>query len=73
VKTELYENNDFYMSDYEFKMAQKMKSEQKKYLVYRVHNILAENKNDITYDIIEDITENVHYKFNVYNWKVSRN
>lgn len=72
VKTETKENNDFYMSDYELKMAQKMKSEQKKYLVYRVHNILAENKNDIIYDIIEDITENIHYKFNVYTWKVSK-
>lgn len=72
VKTETKKDNPFYMSDYELKMARIMKSEGKKYLVYRVHNILAENKNHITYDIIKDITENKEYKFDVYNWKVTK-
>lgn len=72
VKTEINSDNDFYLSDNELKTAQRLKSERKKYLVYRVHNILAENKNDIIYDIIEDITDNSGYKFEVCSWKVSR-
>lgn len=72
VKTELGEENDFYMSDHELSIAKKFKKEDKKYIVYRVSNILAEKKSDIKYEIIEDITENNSYKFNVYNWRVTK-
>ncbi|MGC7871542.1 DUF3883 domain-containing protein [Desulfosporosinus sp. SYSU MS00001] len=73
VKTETKEDSAFYLSDNELKTAQRLKSERKKYLIYRVHNILAENKSDITYEIIQDITNNNDYKFDVCTWKVSRN
>lgn len=72
VKTETEVGNDFYMSDNEFKTAQRLKSEQKKYLIYRVHNILADDKNEITYEVIENITDNSDYNFHVCSWKVSK-
>lgn len=73
VKTEAGLNdNDFYMSENEINTGKELIRNGEKYIVYRVHNVLAENKKDIKIEIVEDIFNNSEYNFKECLWKVSR-
>lgn len=70
VKTEAQCNNDFFMSQNEITTGKKLIEDGKKYLVYRVSNILAESKDEIKLEIIDDIFNNPKYHFEVNNWRI---
>lgn len=70
VKTEAYSDNDFYISENERIKGLELTKNNKKYLIYRVHNILAKDKNDISMDKIENIFEKKEYDFTPCNWRV---
>jgi len=70
VKTEASNENDFYITANELCTARQLQSEGKKYLIYRVHNILAKDKNDITVDVIDNIINNKEYKLMPHIFKV---
>lgn len=73
VKTEAGLNdNDFYMSENEINTGKKLIKDGEKYIIYRVHNVLAENKKDIKIEIVEDVFNNSDYNFKECLWKVSK-
>jgi len=65
-------DNDFFLSDAEKRFGEKVLKEGKKYVVYRVHNILSKNENEIWIEKIDNIFDNSRYNFKVNNWKVSK-
>lgn len=71
VKTESGYGNDFYLTETEFKTAKRLIMEGKNYVIYRVHNILAKNKEEIKVETIGDIFNNEKYQFRPYVWKIS--
>jgi hypothetical protein len=73
VKTSVNEDNDFIISDYELETCKKFNKDGKRYLIYRVSNILAKNKSDIKLEIIEDILNSEKYQLETVNWRVMRN
>ena len=73
VKTEAKnKNRDFYITDVEKSIGEKLLIQGKKYLIYRVHNIMSKNEEDVKIDIIDDIFTNNDYSFKVYTWKISK-
>lgn len=73
VKTEAgLKNNDFYLSQNEIDTGKSLVEQGKKYLIYRVHNILAKDKESIVVEIIHDIFDNDGYNFDSCLWKVSK-
>ncbi|HDK7157783.1 TPA: DUF3883 domain-containing protein [Clostridium botulinum] len=73
VKTEAgLEDNTFYISQNEIDTGKALIKQQKKYLIYRVHNVLAKDKKDIKIEIIQDIFNDENYKFDTCLWKVSK-
>lgn len=57
VKTTIGDiNEDFFISSHEINTAKKLISQDKKYYIYRVYNILANNKNEIGYYVISDFS-----------------
>lgn len=72
VKTTIFKESDFFISENELNTAKSMKEQGKKYLVYRVSDILSQNKEDIKVEIINDISDNKSYKFIETNYRVKR-
>lgn len=70
VKTEVSDGNDFFITANELSTAKQLLSENKKYLLYRVHNILAKDKEEISYEIIENILNSKEYNLIEHVWKV---
>lgn len=74
VKTEAgLKDNNFYISQNEINTGKGLIKQGKKYLIYRVHNVLANDKKDIKIEIIQDIFDDENYKFDTCLWKVSKN
>ncbi len=73
VKTSEFVNVPFFMTEHEISIGKKLLQDKKKYLVYRVENILADNKADIVVTKLESIFSNTTYNFKPYTWKVSSN
>lgn len=72
VKTTADDDSDFYLSKNELDTAKRMKSQGEIYLIYRVTNILAENKDDIKVEIIKDISDNNDFEFIETNYRVRK-
>lgn len=72
VKTEVGIGNDFYMSENERTIGLEMIKNNKKYIVYRVSNILANDKMDIKYEVIDNIFDVDTYEFKEHVWKINR-
>lgn len=73
VKTEAgLKDNDFYISQNEINTGKYLIEQEKKYLIYRVHNVLAKDKKDIKIEIIQNIFNDENYKFESCIWKVSK-
>ncbi|WP_372999120.1 DUF3883 domain-containing protein [Lutispora sp.] len=73
VKTEPRDKeNDFFLTDTERRIGEKYTREGKKYWVYRVHNILAEDEAEVRVDIIKDIFNNPMYEFSPYSWRIHK-
>lgn len=74
VKTEAKDkDNDFYLTDHERKIGEQLKRQGKKYMIYRVHNILSKNESEVRIEKIEDLFDNKKYSLSVNLWKVSTN
>lgn len=65
-------DNDFFLSDAEKRFGGKILKEGKKYIVYRVHNILSKDENEIWIEKIDNIFDDSRYNFKVNNWRVSK-
>jgi hypothetical protein len=72
VKTSINNNSDFFITANELNTFKKMKQEGKKYLIYKVTNILSENKNDIRIEKIEDIFNSKEYELIEISYKVKK-
>jgi hypothetical protein len=72
VKTSVNKDDSFIISDYELRTLKKFKDEGKKYLIYKVSNILAKDKDDIKLEVISDILNNNLYSFETLNWKITK-
>ncbi len=70
VKTSVEPDADFYITKTELDTYKQFRLEGKKYIIYRVTNILAKDKKDIQWEVIEDILENPAYKLEEWQWKV---
>ncbi|RQN11086.1 DUF3883 domain-containing protein [Clostridium butyricum] len=74
VKTEAgTKDNNFYISQNEINTGKSLIEHGKNYLIYRVHDVLAKDKNDIKVEIIKNIFNNENYEFESCLWKVSKN
>ena len=72
VKTTVLNESEFFLTTNELNVARQMRDQGKTYLIYRVSNILDQNKDNIKCEIIEDITTNQDYVFEEALWKVKR-
>lgn len=70
VKTSVGTDNEFYISDHELKIAKELLSQNKRYVIYRVTNILAKDKNDIKIDKVYDIFDSEKYAIIANEYKV---
>ncbi len=70
VKTSTNIDEDFYMTEHERNIAKQLYELGKKYLIYRVENILADNKEDIILTIIDDVFNSDKYCFYPYQWRI---
>ncbi|MCM3454764.1 DUF3883 domain-containing protein [Heyndrickxia oleronia] len=71
VKASVNLGEDFFISSHELDVYRHMKKNGKKYVIYRVENILAENPEDIALTKIYDLEQNKRIKMEPYNWKVN--
>jgi formylmethanofuran dehydrogenase subunit E len=72
VKTTTGDEMDFYITKTEIDTYKRFRDEGEKYVIYRVSNILAKDKKDIKWEVIEDILENPEYKLEEWQWKVKK-
>lgn len=70
VKTTTNFDETFYISEHELKTAKRYLNKNKSYYIYRVYNILAENKEDVKIKIIKNIVEDENYIMSPFNYKV---
>jgi hypothetical protein len=74
VKTEAKDkDNDFFLSDHEKRIGEQLKRQGKKYIIYRVHNILSKDESEVKIEKIEDLFSSPKYTLTVNSWKVSLN
>lgn len=72
VKTTAGLDKDFFITETELKTAETMKLHGKKYVIYRVENILTSNKEEIRCELVTDITNNHMYDLQPRTWVVSK-
>lgn len=70
VKTSEFLNVSFFMTNYEIEMGRKLIEEGKKYIIYRLENILADNKNDVIVTPIDNIFGNKGFVFEPHSWEI---
>lgn len=70
VKTTTNLDDNFYISEHELSTAKKYLDKNQRYYIYRVYNILAENKEDVKIKIIKNIFAHEDYIISPFNYKV---
>lgn len=60
------------MKENESKVGEELTKQGKKYYIYRVHNILSKNEDDVRVEVIKDLFANPKYKIEVDSWRISR-
>ena len=74
VKTEAKDkDSDFFLTEHERQIGEQLKEKGKKYLIYRVHNILSKDESEVQIEKIDDLFNNSKYCLFVNSWKISLN